>query len=54
MCNEIETVREFTYLGDRLSADEGCHAAVTARTRSGVLRIEDFANYYAGKYCLWM
>ena len=29
----METVREFTYLGDRVSAGGGCGAAVTARTR---------------------
>ena len=29
----METVREFTYLGDRVSAGGGCEAAVTARTR---------------------
>ena len=29
----METVREFTYIGDRVSARRGCEAAVTARTR---------------------
>ena len=33
--DEVETVMEFTYLGDRLSAGGGCEAAVTARTRCG-------------------
>ena len=32
-CNEVETVREFTYPGDRVSRGDGCEAAVTARTR---------------------
>ena len=32
-CDEVETVQEFTYLGDRVSEDGGCEAAVTARTR---------------------
>ena len=35
LCDEVETVREFTYLGDRVSADGGCEADVTARTRCG-------------------
>ena len=35
LCDEVETVREFTYLGDRVSASGGCEAAVTARTRCG-------------------
>ena len=33
LCDEVETVREFTYLGDRLNAFGGCEAAVTARIR---------------------
>ena len=32
-CDEVETVREFTYLGDSVSG--GCKAAVTSRTRCG-------------------
>ena len=32
LCNEVETVREFTYLGDRVSAGGGCEVVVTART----------------------
>ena len=35
LCGEVETVGEFTYLGDRVSAGGGCEAAVTARTRCG-------------------
>ena len=35
LCDEVENVREFTYLGDRLSAGRGCEVAVTARTRCG-------------------
>ena len=31
----METVREFTYLGDRVNAGGGCEATVTARTRCG-------------------
>ena len=33
LCDEVETVMEFTYLGDRLSAGGGGKAAVIARTR---------------------
>ena len=35
LCNEVETIIEFTYLGDRVSTGEGCEAAVTARTLCG-------------------
>ena len=30
LCDEVETVRKFTYLGDRVSAGGGCEVAVTA------------------------
>ena len=33
LCDEVETVREFTYLGDRVSAGGGFEASLTARTR---------------------
>ena len=33
MCDEMETVERFCYLGNRLNASEGCKAAITARTR---------------------
>ena len=35
LCNEVKTVSEFTYLGDRLSVGGGCEAAMTAKTRRG-------------------
>ena len=37
LCDEVETVRESTYLGDRVSAGGGCEAAVTAKTDIGGL-----------------
>ena len=33
LCDEAETVSEFTYLGDRVSAGAGCEAAMMARAR---------------------
>ena len=35
LCDEVETVRLFLYLGDRVSIGGGCEAVVTARTRFG-------------------
>ena len=32
MCNKVETVKRFCYLGNRLNARGECEAAVTART----------------------
>ena len=31
LCAEVETVKGFCYLGDRLNASGGCETAVTAR-----------------------
>ena len=31
ICEEVKAVNEFIYHGDRVSADGGCEAAVTAR-----------------------
>ena len=33
LCNEVETVNRFCYLGDRLNASGGCEAAVIAIVR---------------------
>ena len=35
LCYEVETVSEFTYFVDRVSAGGGCEAAVTARAICG-------------------
>ena len=33
LCDRVETVKEFTYLGDRANAGGGCEAAVSAKTK---------------------
>ena len=40
-CDKVETVREFTYLGDSVSAGGGSEAAVTARKRCGCAKIRE-------------
>ena len=35
LCDEMETVGKFTYIGDRVSAGVRTEAAVTSRTRCG-------------------
>ena len=35
LCDDVETISAFMYLGDRLSASGGCEAALTTRTRCG-------------------
>ena len=41
LCDEVETVREFTYFGDRVSAGGRCEASVTARTRCGWVKFRE-------------
>ena len=49
VCDEVETVREFTYLGDSVSAGGGCEAAVTARTRCGSVRYRECSELLYGR-----
>ena len=37
----METVREFTHLGDRVSAGVVCEGAVTAKTRCGWVKFRE-------------
>ena len=41
LCEEVETVRGFCYLGDRVNASGGCEAAVTARARIGWVKFRE-------------
>ena len=41
LCEEVETVKEFCYLGDEVIADGGCEAAVTARARFGWVKFKE-------------
>ena len=38
-CDKVETVREFTNLGERVSEGGGCETVVAARTRYGWVKI---------------
>ena len=49
LCDEVETVREFSYLGDRVSASGGCEAAVTVRTRCGCVKFRDAGELLYGR-----
>ena len=49
LCDEVETVSEFTYLGDRGSDGGGCEAAVTARTRYGWVKFREYGELLYGK-----
>ena len=41
LCDEVETVNGFCYLGDRRNASGGCEASVTARVRIGWVRFRE-------------
>ena len=45
LCDELKAVKEFTYLGERVSAGGGCEAAVTARTRCRWVRLNNIVIY---------
>ena len=49
LCDKLETVREFTHLGDRVRAGGGCEAAVTARTRCGWVRFRECSELLYGR-----
>ena len=41
LCEEVETVRGFCYLGDRVNASGGCEAVVAARARIGWVKFRE-------------
>ena len=49
LCDDVETVREFCYLGDRVSAGGGCEAAVTARARLGWVKFRECGEILLGR-----
>ena len=49
LCDEVETVKEFTYLGDRVSAGGGCEADVTARTRCWWVKLRECDELLCGR-----
>ena len=53
LCDKVETVREFTYLGDLVSAGGGYKAAVTARTRCGWVKVRECGeSLHGGRFPL--
>ena len=44
LCNEVETVNGFCYLGDRLNASGGCEAAGTAKVKIGWIRYRKYGE----------
>ena len=55
MFDEVETVKGFCYLDDRLNASGGCKAAVTARTRVGWKKFKECGEIlFRKRFSLWM
>ena len=48
LCDEVETVNGFCYLGDRLNFSGGCEAGVTARIRIGWVRFRECGKLLLG------
>ena len=49
LCDEVETVGEFTYLCDRVSTGGGCKAAVAVITRCGWIRHRQCGEFLYGR-----
>ena len=49
LCEEVETVRGFCYLGDRVNASGVCEAAVTARARIGWVKFKGCGKLLSSK-----
>ena len=45
LCDEVEKVNEFCFLGNRLNVSGGCEAAVTVRLRIGWVRFRECESY---------
>ena len=49
LCDGVETVSKFTYLGDRLNATGGCETAVTTRSRIGRIKFRECSEILIGR-----
>ena len=54
LCDKLETVMSFCYLGDRLNASGGCETAVTARVRIEWTKFRDCEELLLGRFSLKM
>ena len=49
LCEELETVKGFRYLEDRLNAGGGCKTAATARVRIGWMKFRECGELLLGR-----
>ena len=48
LCNKVETMNKFCYLGDRLNSSGGCEVVVTARVRITWVRFRECGELLLG------
>ena len=49
LCNDVETVKRFCYLGDTLNASGGCEAAVTSKVRIRWMKFREWGKLLRGR-----
>ena len=54
LCDEVETVKGFCNLGDRLNASGGCETAVTSRVGIGWMKFRECGKLLRGRFSLIM
>ena len=54
LCDEVETVKGFCYLGDRLNTSGGCETAVTTRVRIEWMKFRECGELLLGRFSLKM
>ena len=52
ICNKVETVNEFCYLGDQINANGECEAAVMVRMRLGLIKFTECGQLLLGRIYL--
>ena len=49
LCNEVDTVKGFCYLGYKLNASGGCETGVISRVRIGWMKFRECGELLSGK-----
>ena len=49
LCDGVETVNEFCYLGDKWKTNGGCEVAVTAKMKIGWIKFRECSELLLGK-----
>ena len=49
LCDKVESVRGFCYLGDKLNVSGGCETAVTPRVKIGWMKFRECVELLRGR-----